>query len=191
MRIGTDHTQKQKEKKKKRRGCVVPWDILQSNAPSDDKSILLALPNLLRCASWPAMREKRSCACPALGLPAGRAAKWQLFPAGAARLEAFQKHGLSCRSKNPWGKGAKGRAELAPATKLHWAREPERVAPWRCKGSRQDPSGMGPEEPREGAVLSATEDKKQVPGASLGARPGSLASFLPPDAGHEGHLRGA
>ena len=41
-------------------------------------------------------------------------------------------------------------------------------------------------------MLNATEDKKQAPrGASLGAHPGSPGSFLPAQAGHEGHLRGA
>ena len=49
----------------------------------------------------------------------------------------------------------------------------------------------GSEEPWQGAVLSATEDKQQPPGGTLGAHPGSLESFLPLDAGHEGHLRGA
>ena len=46
--------------------------------------------------------------------------------------------------------------------------------------------------PEEGlCVLNAREDKKQPPGTTLGAHPGSLESFLPPHAGHEGHLRGA
>ena len=75
----THQKKKKKKKKKKRRRCVVPRAILQRLVRSDDKSILLAFPSLLRCASRPAMREKRACACPALGLPAGRAAKWQLL----------------------------------------------------------------------------------------------------------------
>ena len=74
-------------------------------------------------------------------------------------------------------------------------KEPERararVVPWWGKSSRQEPRQNGPEEPWQGAVLNATEDKKQPAGATLGAHPGSLESFLPPHVGHEGHLGGA
>ena len=157
-------------------------------------SILFAFQNLrLRCASWPVMQEKRSRACPALLLHAGRAAQWQLLMGQQAWSPS--KQGLFCTSQNPWGNGGKARAELAPAPNLQWAREPKRgrarVVPWRRKSSRQAARGKGPEEPCQGAVLNATEEKKQAPGASLGAHPGSLESFLPPAAGHEGHLRGA
>ncbi|KAK4828319.1 hypothetical protein QYF61_025331 [Mycteria americana] len=96
-----------------------------------------------------AMHGKRSGACPALVLHAGRAGEWQLLTGQQAWSPSKQR--LFCTSKNPWGNGAKGRAELAPTPNLQWAREPERararVVPWSCKSSRREGSRKGPEEP--------------------------------------------
>ena len=104
---------------------------------------LFAFQNLLRhCALWPAMHEKHSCACPVLVLHTRRAEQQQLLMGQQAWSPS--KHRLLCRSKNPWGNGAKGRAQLSPTTDWHWTREPKRgrarVVPWRCKSSRQGPA---------------------------------------------------
>jgi len=56
-----------------------------------------------------------------LVLHARRAEKWQ-FLVGA--WNPF-KHRLFCPSKNTWGNGAKGKAELTPATNLQWERDGE------------------------------------------------------------------
>ena len=56
-------------------------------------------------------------------LHAGRAGKWQHLLVQQAWSPS--KHGRFCTSKNPWGNGAKGRAELAPATNLHRERARE------------------------------------------------------------------
>ncbi len=61
-------------------------------------SILFAFQNC-GCASWPVMREKRSRACPALVLRAGRAGKWLLVM--VQRGCSPPKHRLFCRGKKP------------------------------------------------------------------------------------------
>ena len=127
---------------------MVPWGIFQSMTGRGEKRIF-ALGNLLRrCASWPTMHKRRSRAGPALDLRAGRGEKWRLLM--GQRAWSPSKDRLFCPSQKPWGNGAKGRAELAPAPDLHWAREPERArargVPWRCKSSRQGARRKGPEE---------------------------------------------
>ena len=130
-------------------------------------SSLFAFQNLLRCASWPVMHDKHSRACPALVLHAGRAAKRQLLMVQQACSPS--KHGLFCTSKNPWGNGAKGRAELAPTANLQRAREPQgaraQVAPWRCESSRQEPRRKGPEDPDKGlcSMLQRTRSNPRGP----------------------------
>ena len=111
------------------------------------------------------MLEKRSHTCPALVLHTGRAGKWQLLMGQQAWSPS--KHRLFCRSKNPWGNGAKGRAELTPTINLHCAREPERArtraVPWRCKSSRQGPTERAQRSPDKGlcSVLQRTRSNPQ------------------------------
>ena len=50
MRIGTDHTQK----RRRRRRCVVSSEVLRFSMPSQ----LFARQQLLRCASWPALGKR-------------------------------------------------------------------------------------------------------------------------------------
>ena len=155
--------------------------------------IHFAFPNLLhRCASWPVMQEKRSRACPALVLQAGRAGKGQLRMGQQAWSPS--KHRLLGTSKNPRGNGAKGRAESLPLKA--------------CDG--QESQGEPGHEGGLGGARAAGKKRAKglrgalargcaqcyrgqaaTPRGTLGAHPGSLESFLPPDTGHEGHLRGA
>ena len=138
------------------------------------------------------MHEKRSRACPVLAWHAGRAQKWQLLVVQQGWSPS--KHRLFCTSKKPWGNGAKGRAELASAPNLPWAREAGRArargAPGRCKSSRQEAG----ERPR-GALTRGCAQCSSGQEARPGGHPGGLSwesrKLPPPGAGHEGHFGGA
>jgi len=89
---------------------------------------------------------------------------------------------------------SQGRAELAPAADLQWQREPGEPGHKRCLGGARATgtnwAKMAQRSPGKGlhSVLQRTSSN---PRGHPWAHPESPESFLPPGAGHQGHLRGA
>ena len=120
---------------------------------------------------------------------------WEVAaPHAAASLEPFQAQAV-LHKQEPLGKWSQGKSRARSRSKLALG-----------KGARGSQGTSGalevqeqqartePKGPRGALTRGCAQcyrGQEATPGDHPGGRPRSLESFLPPDAGHEGHLRGA
>jgi len=185
MRIRTDHAQKKR--------CVVPRGIFQTMSCSDDKQTF-CLPKLAPSLCFLASEAGKVLWCLPCTRIAGRESCEVAAPGEQQGCSPAQAR-LFCTSQKSWGNGAKARAELAPTTSWHWAREPERARARCCLGGAraagkkvaegaQRSSGKGP--------CSVLQRKAKNSWGHLLAHGGGKKSLPPPQLqGIRGHPGGA
>ena len=169
--------------------CAVPWCIFQSTTRIGDKDTF-CLPKLAPPLCFLASDAGEALSCLPGACVAGRESWKGAAPDGAASLEPFQAQAAG-HEQEPLGKWSQGKSRVAPATSLRWAREPGHEGG--LGGARA--AGKNRAKGLRGAMTRGCAQcyrgQAATPGGHPWAHPGSLESFLPPDAGHEGHLRGA